>query len=932
MDSTRYKTGINGDGGAHGNKNDDGVASDDTTTDGVAVINDTTMGGSSDGDQTDTDCDGNENDPDYNPFTDEEGSRNADSPNDNDDFDDNDEDADIPPLYSPSIDVEDDDGEGNESDSHTIASTGIPDNEGTSGNSSEDSAKVNLIHLDPNLLFDVTFDELVKNNLREIEVENGPDNNGPTKTENLTKAVSISIRRAFDNDSIANAAKYLMEYLRNKLAFGYAAVQVFMEDAELRRGLLECNGLDLPDLDPDDFRKLFLLHEAPSLFFGEGDSKKTKTEIFEKQMRCSSKRLFELVINAHPNLKGTRIDILSVSNENLRTLNGFNYCGYATPSILSFDERYTLHTKYAELKRQNVCVVPDDILKFLPGEYSDPASRKRIRIRPKWKSSKPKGTPSFLRAATQVTRELNMQVAETTLQLAHKEREDKAIDLPEGVQRLEVSKEQPNNIFVNELLDFFADSYLDRRWRENEKRKRPVPSVSDPVEYYPGRNSYAFAVDNGISEDLVNRIVEQLGRNDDIEFIYPDQSGGGREGSYMRMAFRDGGESVPDPEEPGLNFRPFFLIGNEVEGRQKIYLGVQAVPLEIEIMDMIENMVRPMVNKAYGPDYPFEVVMIQHVISDCRPYSDHNDNNRTTTSTGDSDPYRTSRGSKLPTFEQSITVTICFEERKSDGAGLYTIIWKRDKDEVCRMVVGPRAVHVQCPGMNYSSMKHGVYVNQNLIKSLGWRWVISARMLIYPRHSNLKAFKEHLTEKTLGKLRKPEELIGHDKASLVTSPLMYLSGDKTHRNKPGAGEKKPKRSARKRTGDGRFNLSLFKNTGRYFQCSYDHVRKNYSYLVDIPRKIKHNTHPSLLCCGYKCLSDLVWAGIIPVIERTEKANETDKQTIQVNYSPLFCFEEDGYFHFPVKFRTYEAKKNARQRKAQVETQRQGEIPDGVLPR
>ena len=93
------------------------------------------------------------------------------------------------------------------------------------------------------------------------------------------------------------------------------------------------------------------------------------------------------------------------------------------------------------------------------------------------------------------------------------------------------------------------------------------------------------------------------------------------------------------------------------------------VPHQVDIPDAANSSVMASVAEGALNDAaarwrppPPEFVMIQHVISDGRPYGDHNDNNPTTTSTG-------------PTFEQSITVTIYIEEGED---GLYTIIWKRD--------------------------------------------------------------------------------------------------------------------------------------------------------------------------------------------------------------------------------------------------------------
>ena len=912
--SNGEQTVINDDG--VGKDNDDGVGSDDTTA-GDVGSNDTT-------------------DPDYNPSTDEEGAMNADSTNDNDDLDDNDEEADIPPLYSPSIDVQDNDGEGNKSDSHTIAPTGLPDNEGTSRRTPVSHATVNddqaNVHIDQagignfparaapasdmdiSHLFDVVFDNNVRKNLRDIEEEerererekSNDDEKmpGDTNDTNGPKAIKAALQLTFGKEDHALAAQYLLEYLRQKLYFGNAAVKLFMDDEQLRNGLVE--EVDLPELNQDDFRQLFLLHADPTRFVIGEEGVTEKTKFMVKLLQRSSDRMFALIRNGHPHLRQMNFPSSEIQQLILFLIHGIPYRRYATPSSLSFQERYNLHMEYMQKRNESHAVMAKHMKHAVP-EGSDSRLTKRIRLQEDdWKkrSARNENSNLFLSSATTVARELNMQAAAMQVSDMHKERRYPATDLPEGVQRLEESKEKPNNIFVNKLLGFFSDRYLDRRWRENEQR--PVPSISDPVEYYPGRNSYAFAVDNGISEDLVDRIIEELGNNDEIEFIYPNDSAGGRAGSYMRMAFRDGGDSVPDPQDPGLIFRPFFLIGNELEGRQKLYAGVKAVPLEIKIMDLIEELVRPIVDEAYGPDHPFEVLMLQHVISRCQPYSDHNDNNSTTTTFGPSDAYRTSRGSKLPTYEEAITVTICFEERKSDGAGLYTIIWKDGKEEVCRLVIGPRGVHFQLPGMNYSSMKHGVYVNRNLVDTLGWRWVISARLLIFPLATNLNNYKEHLTAKTLEKLRKPDEMFGHDKSSIVTAPLKYLSGDKTHKDKTGVVVAAGKTSATKRRSDGPLNFSLFKNSGRYPQCSYDHVRQHHSDLVDIPRKIKHNTHPSLLCCCHTQLVDLVMAGIIPVIERSEKANKMDKQMIKVKYWPLFCFEEAEYFHFPVKFRTYDA--------------------------
>ena len=299
--------------------------------------------------------------------------------------------------------------------------------------------------------------------------------------------------------------------------------------------------------------------------------------------------------------------------------------------------------------------------------------------------------------------------------------------------------------------------------------------------------------------------------------------------------------------------------------------------------------------------------MLQHVISHCHPYGDHNDNNNNTTSTGEKDRYRTTRGSKLPTYAQSITPTICFEERDS-GEPLYSLSWKQNGDIVCTVKVGPRGIHIQLPGMNDEHMKHGVRVNPNLIPTMGWRWVISARMLIFPTPGNLEYYKEHITDQTMEKLRHPEQMHGTDPDSIVTAPLKYLSGEKTHQTKPGAAKPGPSNSNTTVKND-RLNLSLFKNSGRFEQCSYDYVQKHFPDLVNIPRKIKHKLKPSLLSCCYKPMRGLVRAGVIPAIERDEKTKEKDGDqvkivTTRVRYWPLFCFEDLHGVHYPVKFREY----------------------------
>ena len=559
-------------------------------------------------------------------------------------------------------------------------------------------------------------------------------------------------------------------------------------------------------------------------------------------------------------------------------------------------------------------------MNLLPEGTEEPRASKRIRLA--WESKKARcaqrtNNPLLLQAATNVARGLNEQAAgrglnaqdaSTIIPLAARERRDVATDLVGGAKLLAETDIQPNNMFVNKLLLKFADSYLDRRWRDGEKR--PISSVSDRVEHQEGQFSYVYSADNAISVDLVKRIVEDLGRNESVQFIHPTKNAGGRTGSFMRMAFRNGGEPVPDPEEPGTSYRPFFLTGNEFHGSQKLYAGDQAVGLEIEIMNLLEALLQPIIREVYGEDFPFEVEMLQHVISHCHPYGDHNDNNSNTTSTGPWDEYRTTRGTKLPTEAQSITATICFEERDS-GEPLYTVSWKQDGDVVCEVKVGPRAIHIQLPGMNDACMKHGVRVNPTLIDTLGWRWVISARLLIFPTRDNLKEYKEHLTDQTMEKLKHPEQMHGTNPDSLVTAPLKYLTGEKKHQTKPGAVNTGTKKNSVKGAKNDRLNLSLSKNSGNYEQCSYEYVQKHFKDLVNIPRKIQHKLKPSLLCTCYTEMRGLLRAGVIPVITKYEKTGEEKvgeevipKKT-KVKYYPLFCFEELGRVYFPDKFLPYD---------------------------
>ena len=756
-------------------------------------------------------------------------------------------------------------------------------------------------------IFDIQFDHIVDANLKSIKDEElQTDTIGKTKETSISPMIdaytaedakgSIAIKRAlvatFGDKCHSTAANYLLEYLRKKLYLGNGAVKVFLDDEELRNGLLEWNNVtELPRLTEDDFLHLFLFHVAPSRFYNHLKKAREKQSEMVELLKESSKRMFDL---AKFHLKETKLGDFHTSNSMLHFLNGMNYRQYDTPSKFSFRERYDMHLHYLRLRPDlNPGITTYAFSKYIP-ELQDLSQRKK-------QASIDANNPLLLLAAASVAEGLNMPV--TNSQAGIDDRQE--IATAECTQLLEEIDSQPNNRFVNQLLHKFSDSFLDRRWRIGENR--PITSVSQPVEYTEGKLSYVFSAENAISEDLVHRLIKELGRNEEVQFIYPKAKAGGRTGSYMRMAFRDGGDSVTDPQDTNLSFRPFFLIGNECLGCQKLYVGVKAVDLEVEIMDMLERLLRPIIDEIYGKDFPFAVEMLQHVISHCNPYGDHNDNNKNTTSTGEGDPYRTRRGSKLPTEKQSITATICFEERHS-GEPLYTVSWKKNDEVVCIVKVGPRAIHIQLPGMNDVSMKHGVHVNPTLIQTLGWRWVISARLLIFPLDTNLEAYKKHLTDKTKEMLQNPEKMQGAHPDSLVTAPLKYFSGEKQHQNKPG--EVKPvTKTAAKAPTNQRLDLSLFKNSAKFEQCSYEYVQKHFPDLVNLPRKMKHQLKPSILSSCYPQLRGLVRDGIVPVINRSERIEKKEGDKVKtvttvVEYWPLFCFVEHDQVHFPRKFGKY----------------------------
>ena len=322
-------------------------------------------------------------------------------------------------------------------------------------------------------LLNVAFDKLVEKSLEEIE---------DTSSSEVSKdalAVKKALSSAFGKDDSAFAANYLLEFVRHKLSFGRAAVQLLMDDDKLRQGLLEWHQVDLPSLDAGDFEKLFLLHVDPSLFV-VGKDKRSRLRDMVNKIRACSERMFAMIQESATEKDRVELQPGEPSNASLYALNGFPYESYATPSFLSFKDRHALHLGYILLRRDKKQVNPNVLAGLLPEGTKEPRSSKRIRL--DWETRKARGAnranqPLLLQAATNVARGLNEQAAACGLntQAIIKpsappiERPVQAADLVGGVKMLEERDDMPNNLFINKLLLAFADSYLDRRWRERNE-------------------------------------------------------------------------------------------------------------------------------------------------------------------------------------------------------------------------------------------------------------------------------------------------------------------------------------------------------------------------------------------------------------------------------------------------------------------------------
>lgn len=722
-------------------------------------------------------------------------------------------------------------------------------------------------------------------------------------------------RKAFElcNSNSRDAATLLLNYYSQKKMEAKRVWELLSKDEELQKALLEASGITSYAMGLDDFHYLFGFHEDPHIpahLMTENLLENMPEEAVKKRSKSHSvsgqrslllaflgectRRMFSVIQNERPELGQAVADHGITHASVIRLLNGFHVRNYGSPSFLTFRQRYEAHTWYLE-ESQTRKICAKDVETYF-GENGIKQQVKRSRT-------------ALLSDPSQGVNKAVVATPETSKAVSSAEHSDESDETSPLLSWAGgAGSNSPSAAVVESLSRHFSRCYLDRPVRAGDDDQLPAPQNPVPIEYEEGVFSHVAHFENAISEDEYLDIEFDLGRSHAVPWIKVPGEGGGRAGSMMRVAFR---EDVVYTDSAGAEHRAVFLSGNEDTGKVNVYAGMKATRTEIKIMKMFEDLLCPFLREFYGHDFPFAVNNLVHVIGP--PFGNHNDCDKTHTTTGDGDEYRMPGYDdlRLPTWDEAITATICLESRKG-GHPVYHIRWRRNGEELKTVRVGPRAIHIQLPGCNSANMTHEVGIEPEDQASLGpldWRWVISARCTVVPTRDNIDAFLAHFPESARRKIDKGE-IIGLSVNDLVCCPLDILEEKESAAfsflplaetaygtclaepaGTAGTGSKRRKKNP---------NLDLHMHSGRYRQCSADvyHDLVKTTFLVQLVKRLEVGQRQRELYCNYRVMQKMLDLGLI---SRVVSGQEGKKLT---EHWPLFGFQTNGYRHYPVKHRLY----------------------------